>query len=67
MCLCDCVCELSVSVCVCVYTAPGMMSAFVLASTGLLSFSQLREGGGKPVASQLSDTKLFNTTVTFSG
>lgn len=34
---------------------------------GPLSFSQLKVGGGKPVASQERDTKLFTTTVTVSG
>lgn len=34
---------------------------------GPWSLSQLRVGGGKPVASQERDTKLFTTTVTVSG
>lgn len=34
---------------------------------GPFSFSQLKVGGGKPVASQERDTKLFTTTVTVSG
>lgn len=34
---------------------------------GLLSFSQLRTGGGKPLASQERDTKLLTTTVSASG
>lgn len=34
---------------------------------GPLSFSQLKVGGGKPVASQDRDTKLFTTTFTLSG
>jgi len=44
-----------------------MMSELLLARMGPLSFSQLSEGGGKPEASQERDTKLFTTTVTFSG
>ena len=34
---------------------------------GPRSFSQLKVGGGKPVASQERDTKLFTTAVTVSG
>lgn len=48
-------------------SVPGITSALVLAWMGLLSFSQLRVGGGKPVASQESDTKLLTTTVKVSG
>src|SRR4029434_4441514 len=47
--LCVCVCvfrRVCVCVCLCVCVCiPGMISALVLASTGLLSLSQLREGG----------------------
>lgn len=52
--------------CLCL-SVPGMTSALVLARMGLLSFSQLRVGGGKPVASQERDTKLLTTTVNVSG
>lgn len=39
----------------------------MLAWTGPLSFSQLRVGGGKPVASHDRETKLLSTTFTLSG
>lgn len=52
--------------CVYLYIIPGMIRALLLACTGFLSFSQLRVGGGKPVASQLRETKLFTTTIAFS-
>lgn len=48
-------------------TVPGMIRALALAWMGPFSFSQLKVGGGKPVASQERDTKLFTTTVTVSG
>lgn len=47
-------------------TIPGSMRAFVLVWTGPLSFSQLKVGGGKPVASHDRETKLFTTTFTLS-
>lgn len=50
-----------------ILSAPGIMSALELAWMEPLSFSQLKVGGGKPVASQERDTKLFTTTVTLSG
>lgn len=37
------------------------------APTGPLSLSQLRVGGGKPVASHDRETKLLSTTFTLSG
>jgi hypothetical protein len=35
--------------------------------TGQPSFSQVMEGRGMPEASQVRDTELFSTTLTFSG
>lgn len=46
---------------------PGMISALGLPWMRPRSFNQLKVGGGKPVASHDTDTKLFTTTVTFSG
>lgn len=51
----------------CQLTVPGMIRALALAWMGPFSFSQLKVGGGKPVASQERDTKLFTTTATVSG
>lgn len=48
-------------------TVPGMIRALALAWMGPFSFSQLKVGGGKPVASQERDTKVFTTTDTVSG
>lgn len=50
----------------CESLSPGIMRALVFAWTGSLSFSQLRVGGGNPVTSQVSEMKLFITTVKFS-